>query len=295
MLISAKWIGALCLAATTAVACGETRIEQVVGPSGVRCQLGISSPSPVPAAANAFTLALTTARECTWSIEVGSGWLTIEPKSGQGEAILSVTAAENPQGRSRVASLAINDQQFAITQEAAPCRFAVAPTTVDMRAEGGRASVQLTTLEGCSWTTRSSQPWMRVVSGSGGDTSRVIELAVDSNPGDDRTGEVRVADIPVAISQESISESARGCPYSMAQGSANFSAAGGTGRVRLHTRPGCAWGPVSSQSWLVILSSSNPIGTDDIEYRLDPNPSRQSRTATVTAAGRRHVVRQAAN
>jgi hypothetical protein len=134
---------------------------------------------------------------------------------------------------------------------------------------------------------------VRVESGSGGDSSRVIELAVDSNPGDVRSGEVRMADIPVTVSQDSISTSDRGCPYSMANGSANFSAAGGPGRVGLHTRPGCAWGPVSSQSWLVILSSSNPIGTDDIEYRVDPNGSSQSRTGTISAGGRRHVVRQA--
>jgi all-beta uncharacterized protein len=291
--ISPKWVGALCLVAATAVACNQTTMEQTVGPSGIRCQLVLSPPSPVPAATNAFTLSLTTARECTWSIEVDGNWLTVEPRSGQGEATLSVTAAENPQGRSRIASLAINDQKVAITQQAAPCHFAVAPTTIAMRAEGGRASLQLTTLEGCSWSTRTSHPWVRVVSGSGGDSSRVIELAVDSNPGDDRSGEVRVADIPVTISQDSISESVRGCPYSMGAGSANFGSAGGTGTVRLHTRPACAWGPTSSQSWLVIVSSSNAIGTDDIKYRLDPNPSSQSRTGTITAGGRRHIVRQA--
>jgi hypothetical protein len=291
--VSPKWIGAVCLVAAPAVACNETTIEQTVGPSGVRCQLAVSSPTPVPAVAHAFTLSLTTARDCTWSIEVDGPWLTVEPRSGQGEAILTVTAAENPQGRSRIASLAINDQKVAITQQGAPCHFAIAPTTIAMRAEGGRASVQVTTLEGCSWSTRTSQPWVRVVSGSGGDSSRVIELAVDSNPGDDRFGEVRVADIPVTIAQDSISESARGCPYSMGAGSANFGSAGGTGRVRLHTRPGCAWSPASSQPWLVIVSSSNPIGTGDIEYRVDPNPSSRARTGTITAGGRRHVVRQA--
>ena len=293
--ISLKWIGAFCVVAATAVACSQTTVEQIVGPSGVRCQLVVSSPSPVPAAAQAFTLSLTTARDCTWSIEVDGNWLTVEPRSGQGEAILSVTAAENPQGRSRIASLAINDQKVAITQQPAPCHFAVAPATIAMRPEGGRASVQLTTIEGCSWSTRTSHPWVRVVSGSGGDGSRILELAVDSNPGNDRSGEVQVADISVAISQESISESARGCPYSMGKGSANFGSTGGMGAVRLHTRPACAWGPASSESWLVIVSSSNPIGTDDIEYRVDPNPSSQSRTGTITAGGRQHIVRQAGN
>lgn len=291
--IGRRWVTALCLLQAATVGCGQTTTEEIAGPSGVRCQSILSSPSPVPATPHAFTLALTIDRDCTWSVEVDSIWLTVEPRSGQGEAILSVTAAENPQGRTRVASLAINDQRFAITQEAAPCHFAVAPTAIAMPAEGGRASVQLTTLEGCSWTTRTSQPWLRVVSGSGGDSSRVVELTVDSNPGDERSGEVRVADLPVTISQDPISESERGCPYSMGAGSANFGAAGGMGTVRLHTRPACAWGVVSSQPWLVIVSNHNMIGTDDIQYRVDPNPSSRSRTATITAGGRRHIVRQA--
>jgi hypothetical protein len=288
-------IGALCLIAATAVACTESKTEQIVGPSGVRCALGISSPSPIPAVAHAFTLSLTTGRECTWSIEVDSNWLTVAPSSGQGNAIISVTTVDNPQGRSRIASLAVNDQKVAITQQPAPCQFAIAPRTIAMRPEGGRASVQLTTLEGCSWSTRASHSWVRVASGSGGESSRVIELAVDSNPGDDRSGEVRVADIPVTISQNSISESSRGCPYSLAIGGANFGSAGGTGTVRLHTLPGCAWGPVSDQPWLVITSNSNPIGTDEITYRVDPNPSSRSRTGSITAGGRRHSVAQARN
>jgi hypothetical protein len=290
---AAKWVSAFCLIAATAAACGQTATEQVIGPAGVRCQVTLSSPAAVPAPASAFTLPLVTARDCAWSIAVDGNWLTVEPQSGQGEAVLSVAATENPQGRTRIASLAINDQKFAITQEAAPCHFAVDPTSIAMPAEGGRALLQLTTLEGCSWTTQTSPPWARVVSGSGGDSSRDIEVAVDSNPGDHRSGELRIADIPVTISQDSISNSERGCPYSVGLGAATFGAAGGNGSVRLHTRPDCAWGASSSESWLVIVSNTNFIGTDDIKYRVDPNPSSRSRTGTITAGPRRHIVRQA--
>jgi hypothetical protein len=43
------------------------------------------------------------------------------------------------------------------------------------------------------------------------------------------------------------------------------------------------------------VSSSNPIGTDDIKYRVDPNPSSRSRTGIITGGGRRHIVTQARN
>lgn len=98
----------------------------------------------------------------------------------------------------------------------------------------------------------------------------------------------------MTIAQDALSESARGCPYSMGAGSANFPSAGGTGGVRLHTRPACAWGAASSQPWVVIVSSRNGVGTNDIDYRVEPNPTSRSRTATISAGGRQHVVRQAA-
>jgi hypothetical protein len=291
-----KWpAGFALIVAVSAVACHETRTEQVTGPSAAtRCQVTLSPPSTIPSAANAFNIAVITGRECTWSLNVDGTWLTVEPRSGQGDATLTATAAENPQGRTRIASLDINDQRVAITQQPAPCRFSITPARITMPAEGGRTSVQLSTLDGCAWSTQPSQPWVRVVAPSSGDGSRTIELAVDSNPADDRSGQLRIQDTSVTIDQESIAESARGCPYSMGAGSANFPAGGGTGGVRLHTRPTCAWGAASSQPWVVILSTRNGVGTDDIDYRVEPNQTARSRTATITAGGRQHIVRQAA-
>jgi uncharacterized membrane protein len=291
-----KWTAGFALiVGLIGAACHETRTEQVTGPSAVtRCQVTLSPPSSIPSSANAFSIALTTGRECMWSLNVDGSWLTVEPRSGQGDATLTATAAENPQGRTRSASLAINDQRVAITQQPAPCRFSVTPTRIAMRAEGGRSSVQLSTLDGCAWTTQISQSWVRVVAPSSGEGSRTIELAIDSNPADDRSGELRIQDASVAIVQESIAESDRGCPYSMGAGSANFAAGGGTGAVRLHTRPTCAWGAASSQPWVVILSTRNGVGTGDIDYRVEANQTARSRTATITAGGRQHIVRQAA-
>ena len=70
------------LVALNAASCGETRSEQITAPTATRCQLALTPPSPVPATANGFSVPLTTARECTWSIEVDSNWLTVEPKCG---------------------------------------------------------------------------------------------------------------------------------------------------------------------------------------------------------------------
>jgi hypothetical protein len=232
-------------------------------------------------------------RDCTWSIQPNANGVTAEPTTGQGDATLTITVGPNPLGRVRPLVLRINNQEITIPQHPTPCSYAVAPRVLDVPAEGGRVRLQVTTLEGCLWTAGPADSWVRLVSESGGDRSQWIELAVHSNVGEQRTSEVRIAELAVTIRQRPASDSARGCPYSMARGSANFPATGGEGQVRLHTRPTCAWGTTVDQPWVMIVSNTDASGTGDIRYLVEPNPSARARVAIITAGGRRHVVRQA--
>ena len=286
-----RWL--LVLAVAVLGACGGTTTEQVAGPTTARCEIRLTPTDLIPATGGLIPVQLVTERDCIWTISSADPSITAAPTSGQGPAAISVAIGANPFGRVRTASVTINEQPFTFSQAASPCTFALTPQAIDVRTEGGRFSVNVTTLEGCTWTAVPSEAWVRVVSGSGGDRSRAIELTIDSNSRDQRAATLQVATEIVRILQDGASESARGCPYSFERGSANMPAAGGEGSVRLHTRPGCSWGARSSESWLVITSTLNGSGTDDIRYRAEPNPSTRTRSATITAGDRRHVVNQA--
>jgi hypothetical protein len=275
-------------------ACGGSTRSSVVGPSGeaTRCQISLTSP-PVPSGGAHVNAQLTTARDCAWSATSEVPWLVLEPSSGQGEGTIVLAAEPNPTGRSRNANIAINDQRFVITQDPQACRFDVTPREVKVPAFGGRPSVQVTTLEGCDWTTASSQPWMRVISGSGGESSRSIEIGVESNAGDDRSAQLTVAGIIVDVQQAAASAERIRCEYSMDPGAGPvFPAAGGEGRTAVHVQPACHWFARSSQSWIVIVSNPNGAGVSEIQYRVAPNPSRSQRSAQVVVGTVRHVVTQ---
>ncbi len=280
------------VAAVIAAACGGTTTTELAAPSDTgKCQLSLTTPL-APATAAQLSVPLVTTRECVWTVQPDAAWIEVQPSTGQGATTLAVTVAENPTGRARSAAIVINDDRFSLTQEAAPCRFAITPRTAPVPHHGGRIIVEVTTLDGCSWSARSSQPWMRVVAGSGSESSGVAELQVDSNLEEERTAQLTIADLVLVVTQSKAPGDRTACRFSVTIGSANFTAAGGEGLVRLHSLPGCAWHAASSEVWIVITSSSNAIGTDDIRYRVEPNTSSAQRQGVIVAGGRTHIVRQ---
>jgi hypothetical protein len=282
------------IAAAAALACGGYTEQERVAPSAAgRCQMSLSAPE-LPAAAAQITAELSATRDCAWSAHTAAEWLQVEPVSGQGPATLTLTAAENPLGRNRTAALAINDQTFPVIQQAAPCSFEVTPATVTMIHQGGRVALQVSTREGCSWTTHSSQPWVRVVAGSGGESSGALELAVDSNTGAERSAVLTVATTLVVVNQNAGPNDRTECRFSLSPGSRRLPAAGGVGSFSVSTLAGCAWSAVPDRPWVAIVSSANAIGSENVSYRVEPNPSTVSRSATITAGTRRHVVYQEA-
>ena len=154
-------------------------------------------------------------------------------------------------------------------------------------------TIRLTTLEGCSWTTRSSQPWLRVVAGSGGDASATLDVAVDSNSGPERSGTLSVATLLVVVHQAAGPDDRSECQYSIDPGATTIPAAGGNFSFRVSTMAQCAWGAVANQPWVTVVSA-NGMGPGDVRYRADANTSTSNRSGTITVGTRRHVVTQQA-
>jgi hypothetical protein len=285
------WSATLVMAVV--LGCGGSTEQNFVNPSAAgRCQMSLALAGPLPAAGARVTALLSTTRDCAWTAQSSEAWLRLEPTSGQGEATLTLIATENPMGRTRSATLNVSGQPFTVTQDAAPCRFQVMPPSMAVGHQGGRASIQLTTLDGCSWTTQSSQPWLRVVSGSGGEASGTIELAVDSNIGSERSGLLTVATLLVVVNQNAAPNDRTRCQFSLDPGARLIPAAGGSGSFSVSTLPGCSWGAASNQPWVTIVSSANMTGPGDVHYRVDANASTAVRSGAITAGTRRHVVQQ---
>ena len=184
-----------------AAACGGTTVTELGGPAPTRCLTSFASPSPtVPAEGGSVRVTVSAERECTWSARGDGSWLQVSPTSGQGEAPITITVSENPEGRPRSAAVVVNDQRLSVRQEPAPCVFTLSARAQAVAAGGGRVAVGVTTPAGCDWVASSPVPWARVLT-SGASGAGTAEVAVDANSGASRSAELSVAGQAFTITQ----------------------------------------------------------------------------------------------
>lgn len=191
-------------------ACGgsaSTRTS-VTAPANVRCQTALEQPAAsFGSAGGTGTLSVTTARECAWNAVSRSGWVTVTSGAqGQGDGTVAYRVAENVDPLGRQGTLAVGGQDIAVTQEAAPCRFAVSHDAEPLPAAGADALVDVRTHAVCDWTAASDVSWASVsqATGRGG---AAVRVNVDPNPGGERSGHVVIADERVAITQHAATTS----------------------------------------------------------------------------------------
>jgi hypothetical protein len=182
-------------------ACGGTSITQLTGPDTTRCQSSLTDVPRIPAQGGQIQAGVLAAPECTWSVSSEAAWIQVNPPaSGQGEATLTLIAAENPEAATRSGVLSLNGERISLTQEPAPCQYAVGTSRITIGDAGGIAVVPVTATGGCSWTIESAESWIVPRSGGTGSGSALLQVA--KNTDNARRGIVRVAGQSITIEQE---------------------------------------------------------------------------------------------
>ena len=259
----------------------------ITAPTTSKCQLSAtSSLSNVPAAGGSGTVAIDTARDCTWSASTPASWITFASStSGQGSGTLAFRVGANPAPAARQSALSINDIALSIDQAAASCTFGLSLPNPTVGAAGGAVAVQVATINGCAWTTSSSTPWLTVTGGGNGSGQATITVAANAGPA--RTGPVTIAGQAVTVSQAALST----CAFSVTPTSQTVSAAGGTVSIQVATTDGCAWTTSSSSPWLTVAGGGNASGQATITAAANAGAARMG---TVTIAGQAVTVSQEA-
>jgi hypothetical protein len=168
-----------------------------------KCLVSVSSnPTSFSSSGGQGSVTIATARDCTWSIKTDANWVSIAADSGgQGEASIQYTVAPNPVPSSRAGAIIVDTQSVAISQAAAPCVFTLSRAGEGMPAGGGRLTIDVTTISGCSWNATSGSNWIVVSSGQSGNASGTVGLAVAPNDGASRVGEVKIAGLNYTVTQ----------------------------------------------------------------------------------------------
>jgi hypothetical protein len=297
------------------LACGSTSVSQITGPDPVRCQASVATVPTIPAGGGRVDVSVVTNRECSWSAASNSSWIQVSPTAGQGEASITLTATANPQGVARNGNFAVNGSQFAVTQAASPCTFALNPADIDAPASGGRIITNLQTLAGCAWTASSPVAWA-VLEGRTGTGPGNVAVGVEPNQATTaRKVDILIADRVFTITQSGVAAPApspapapapapgptpapapppapQACSYLIDPITRMVKEDGGDKTVKVNTGSTCTWTATSNVSWIAITNNAQGTGTRDVKYEVAKNESSLPRTGTITVAGLTHIVIQ---
>ncbi|HET9271830.1 MAG TPA: BACON domain-containing carbohydrate-binding protein [Vicinamibacterales bacterium] len=301
--IAVALAGGLALVST---AC-ESTSETSTGPSPLKCQVSLEAPTDAIAPDGGRGAVTVSAQpECAWTATPGAAWITgLTPSSGQGNGRVEFQTSDNPAGTARQSYIAVNDQQAAIQQRPAACRFDVSPLAPSIDDDGGTVTITVTTLAGCQWQATGGSGWVAIANTSGTGPGSV-SLRVARGDGAMRSAALVVAGHTVTVTQSATSTPPPGgggtgggagapCSYFIAPGSVSMSSAGGPGvAVAVSTAVGCSWTARSNDGWITLVSGSSGTGAGSVTFTVAAN-SGAARNGTLTIAGQTFSVGQASN
>jgi len=151
---------------------------------------------------------VTTQSGCTWTASSSTSWIHITGgSSGNGNGTVSYTVDANSSSQ-RSGTIQAAGNTFIITQSGAPtsCTYSISPTSRSFGANGGTATVSVTTTSGCSWTAASNNSWINITGGSSGTGNGTVSYSVSANATtSSSSGTMTIAGKTFSVSQEGAS------------------------------------------------------------------------------------------
>ncbi|MFN0087471.1 MAG: BACON domain-containing protein, partial [Blastocatellia bacterium] len=211
-------------------------------------------------------------------------WITITSgANGAGAGAVGYSVEPNT-GSWRMGTMLIAGTTFTVIQDSG-CGITLDSSSQSFSMSGGTGAIGVSAAANCSWRAVSNDPWITVVSGSGGSGNDTVNYAVSANPGPLRTGTLTIEGQVFTVTQAS------GCSFTLSPANQNFPSNGGASSVGVTTVAGCAWTAASNDAWLTITSGSSGTGNGTVNYSVGANPG-PSRTGTLTIAGQAFTVTQ---
>lgn len=271
---------------TISVAGFTVRVTQDTG----SCTYTLSRSSiEAPYFATTGSISVSAPTGCTWTAASSASWLTISSgSSGSGNGTVNYSIASNSTGPARTARLTIAGIQVPVTQDGVSCSPVAAPASFSFGPDGGTGSFSIDAA-GCPWTlSTNAVGWIRIYPPLSGTGNASVSFTVDPNTsGAARTGFITVSGFNIYISQ-----SGRTCVARIAPASGEFTSAGGSGSIRVESPDACSWTSASTVPWVTIMEGSGGQGNGEVTFRVDANPSSQTRSGSITVGGALFTITQ---
>lgn len=232
-------------------------------------------------------VALTLSCNADWTVTSKPDWVTISQENGVGDATLLVSADENTSNISRSGQISINlansDEAFGVSV-AVDQRERFFNVDVENLYFDNKASTQQTTLltDG-KWTATTSEAWIST-NPSSGQGDQVIDVSVEQNTGDKRSGMVSIT---MGSASATINVEQEGEYMKLETDGFSIGSRGGDLSLWAETNTEWSLSAKDNPGW-IHLSQKSGEGNVDVIISIDDNPSINSRNATllIATAGR---------
>jgi len=96
----------------------------------------------------------------------------------------------------------------------------------------------------------------------------------------------------VSCEDQSPTQPAPVCAYTVAPATASFTSDAGSGTVAVTAALGCSWSAATSGSWISITAGATGSGSGIVSYAVTSNGGTPSRSGQITVAGQTHSITQ---
>ncbi|MBI4903034.1 MAG: hypothetical protein HY820_05320 [Acidobacteria bacterium] len=245
----------------------------------------------VPSAGGAFVIPTTSAfsdcvpnatQQLPSTFNSGGGYIGIPLSTPISTGYALLNAFPNGTAVERTSTAWVAGAIVTVTQDAATCAHFINVNQTSFSSFGGSSSITVTTPTGCPSTPTTDVDWIRFIP--------PFDFEVAPNNGTlPRTGTITIGYSRITITQAAGTT----CSYSVTPTTLRPPPAGGTGNVLLSTGSACVWSALAPAAWISVTPIAG-TGNATLRYTIGANTSTESRSATISVAGKTVTFTQAA-
>jgi len=261
---------------------------------GTPCVVTANPPATIPSSGGPFSFNVTVPDPgCQWTATESASWYSLSLPSGTGNGQVTGQADANPSSSARSLPVTIasylTSTPVNISQQGTSCTYTLTPSVTNFPASGGSQTVTVTTAQQCTWNAVAANPsWITFPSAASGSGPGTFTFNVQANA----DAVVRNTTISAGGQTVTISQAAATCSYSLSAAGISVPANGRSDSVAVTANAGCNWTVTAPDSWVVVNSALTGTGNGAVLFNVLANPGANTRTSTLTIAGRTYVITQ---
>ena len=216
----------------------------------------------IPGSGGTYSFKVVTSSGCSWSVDYDVySFINFVTSGGVGTGIVSFTADPNTGTSGRTTLIRVGGQTFTLTQDFVVCTYSISPSGATVSPDAGEYQFTMNTPVGCPWTASYSPYWLWTSTELKRGPGPVTYVVQANNLPDTRTGTITVAGQTFTVQQ-----TGRNCSYNVSPSTFQISAAGQNGQIMVDTQAGCTWYLSGNSSYVMFPNGNSGTGSKIVDF-----------------------------